>query len=667
MISRRMLPTVVALLFALVAWRSAGAQDDTRGGLTPPRLRFTDGEVSFWRTGAEEWSAAQVNTALAAGDSVYAGDGANLEIQIGARAFVRAGSATQIDLTALEPGYTQFGITGGHAALDLATLPPGQSIEVDSPHGAFTINRPGYYRVDVDEDETEFSAGHGGRATVVSAAGEATDVGDNRRIILAGTDTVQIRMAAASAPDEWDRWNYDRTAQLGERSLSAQYVRPEIAGADDLDRYGDWREQQRYGHVWVPRGVRADWAPYSTGRWVYDPFYQWTWVDDAPWGWAPYHYGRWVHFGGVWGWVPGPVVVAPVYSPALVTFFGVPGIGVSVRVGLPFVSWCALGFGEPIIPWWGRPGFVGRPYWGGWGGPRVVNNVVIKNKTIINVTNITTYQNVHVRNAVVATDRKQFGRGGAQHTSRLDAQQVQQLKPLRGDLRVRPVAASLTPREARGQRPPDRLRTRQVVTTRPPQDTTRPVRAKGIEVKASEMPPQPRVVQAHRLRNADVAHPQAGVRAKKPATVGKLPTEPRRQSRPSTAGEPGQREPRRDQAAPQQPPQPQVPRQERAAPQQPSQPRVRQERAAPQQPPPPQAPPLERAAPHQPSQPHAPRQERAAPHDPSQRQAPPPEPAAAHELSAPKQADPRRSSRDGQAPVDPAPVDPAPGNPRELR
>ena len=77
-----------------------------------------------------------------------------------------------------------------------------------------------------------------------------------------------------------------------------------------------------YGAVWVPRGVAVGWAPYSTGRWVYDPYYGWTWVDDAPWGWAPYHYGRWVHVSGYWGWCPGPIVARPYYSPALVAFYG---------------------------------------------------------------------------------------------------------------------------------------------------------------------------------------------------------------------------------------------------------------------------------------------------------------------------------------------------------
>src|SRR5207249_4407394 len=58
---------------------------------TPPRLSFFNGEVSFWRPGAEDWAPAHVNTPLAAGDSLYAGQGANLELQAGPRAYVRAG------------------------------------------------------------------------------------------------------------------------------------------------------------------------------------------------------------------------------------------------------------------------------------------------------------------------------------------------------------------------------------------------------------------------------------------------------------------------------------------------------------------------------------------------------------------------------------------------
>lgn len=45
--------------------------------------------------------------------------------------------------------------------------------------------------------------------------------------------------------------------------------------------------------------------------------------------------------GGRWGWVAGPVEVAPVYAPALVVFLGAGGIGIGGNVG-----WFPLGRGK---------------------------------------------------------------------------------------------------------------------------------------------------------------------------------------------------------------------------------------------------------------------------------------------------------------------------------
>jgi hypothetical protein len=46
------------------AVRGADAPDQlaTEIGRTPPRLSFTDGQVSFWRPGAQDWVQAQINS-----------------------------------------------------------------------------------------------------------------------------------------------------------------------------------------------------------------------------------------------------------------------------------------------------------------------------------------------------------------------------------------------------------------------------------------------------------------------------------------------------------------------------------------------------------------------------------------------------------------------------
>ena len=65
-----------------VAPPTTGAQ--TRQ-VTPSRLSYLDGDVSFWRPGAQDWTPARLNTALAPGDALYTGQRANVEIQIGTR------------------------------------------------------------------------------------------------------------------------------------------------------------------------------------------------------------------------------------------------------------------------------------------------------------------------------------------------------------------------------------------------------------------------------------------------------------------------------------------------------------------------------------------------------------------------------------------------------
>jgi hypothetical protein len=448
---------------------------------TPPRLAFVEGDVSFWRPGAEDWAPAQVNTPLAEGDELYADTGGRIELQIGPRAFVRAGGDTQIGLETLDVGYLQFKLTGGRIALDLKQLPEGQTVEIDTPAAAVIIDEPGYYRVDVDDRGTSFAVRRG-RATVVASDGTETEVGANQRGFLGSNDTGLADLQPIGELDEWDLWNDARTSRLPERPRSAEYVSRHVTGVDDLDEYGDWREEPRYGRVWVPRNVGPDWAPYSTGRWVYDPYYDWTWVDDAPWGWAPYHYGRWVHVGGYWGWAPGPVVVQPAYAPALVAFFSAPGV--SVSVGLPFVSWCALGWGEPVVPWWGPRHFVGTPWWGGWGGPRVVNNVVINNWYGVNARQIHRYENMNVRHAVVGVERGRFGRGG-RHV-RLDNVSTR-MRPLHGraGLGIKPGRESFVTRDGRGKRPPQRFQERQVVATRSPRDPMQRLRGKGVDAAAA--------------------------------------------------------------------------------------------------------------------------------------------------------------------------------------
>ena len=481
---------LVCVLLA-VCGLQAFAQEGPDRNVTPPRLSFLEGEVSFWRPGAEDWVTARLNTPLAAGDGLYTGRSANTELQLGSRAFVRADENTQLTLINQTQGFLQFKLTGGRVSFDLRYLPADSTLEIDTPDAVFTIQNPGYYRLDVG-GETRFITRRGGLATVVPAGGRPQSILPSEDVVVQEGQPARVATYVAPEPDQWDRWNYARTEDLID-SLSARYLSPGIAGADDLDHYGTWRVVPDYGSVWVPDATPPDWVPYSTGAWVWDPYYEWTWIDDAPWGWAPYHYGRWVNVAGVWAWAPGPVIAhRPPYVPALVAFFGIGhDVAIRLRLGAPGMSWVALGWGEPLLPWWGQSEFRGRPTWRGWGGPQEVNKVAVEPGRPVDVSHFH-YRNATVPHTIVFDPDDRFGRNNG-HVAYHRLDRTDELAPVHGELPVKPNAQSLVGGAAKGIRPPPALVNRPVVSAHQPPEIRRPWRAEAAgEGKAAT--PQTRYV-----------------------------------------------------------------------------------------------------------------------------------------------------------------------------
>jgi len=133
----------------------------------------------------------------------------------------------------------------------------------------------------------------------------------------------------------------------------------------------------------------------------------------------------------------------------------------------------ALGWGEPCVPWWGRPGFIHRPWWGGWGGPRFVNHVAVHRTTVVKVEEIHVYRNAQVHNAVVAVHKDRFGHGGIA-PSRISRVNAESLRPLPTAPEVKATHASAVPAAHRGLRPPEKDLNRPVVATRPPYAAAHP-------------------------------------------------------------------------------------------------------------------------------------------------------------------------------------------------
>ena len=84
------------------------------------------------------------------------------------------------------------------------------------------------------------------------------------RLVLSGTDTLSAAMETATE-DDFSKWC--RSHDYHPDQLAAPYhVSPAMTGYEELDAYGQWATATKYGNVWYPQSVAADWSPYREGH-----------------------------------------------------------------------------------------------------------------------------------------------------------------------------------------------------------------------------------------------------------------------------------------------------------------------------------------------------------------------------------------------------------------
>jgi hypothetical protein len=372
------------------------------------RLGYISGTVSFSPAGQPDWVQAVVNRPLTTGDRLWADANSRAELQIGG-ATIRLGAATSVTLLNLDDSIAQVELSQGTLKVRVRRMGPNQIFEVDTPNLAFTLRRPGEYRIDVSPNDDATAVMMQSGQGEAYGEGASYAVNPQRGYRFYGTGLSDYEALAARRDDDLDRWARDRDRR-DDNSPSARYVSPEVVGYEDLDANGTWRADRNYGNVWTPNRVAAGWTPYHDGHWAWIDPWGWTWVDDAPWGYAVSHYGRWANINGSWGWVPGPPREQAVYAPALVAFVGGKNFQVAVSVGsaIAAVGWFPLAPREVYQP--------SYPVSRGYFDHINRSNAVIAPTTITNVynttntTNVTNviYANQRVTGAVVAVPAQAF-------------------------------------------------------------------------------------------------------------------------------------------------------------------------------------------------------------------------------------------------------------------
>ncbi|HEX2791645.1 MAG TPA: DUF6600 domain-containing protein [Steroidobacteraceae bacterium] len=370
---------------AVLSGTRVSAQQDADGqqaatDVDPPtraaRLSYVEGAVSVQPAGVDDWSAATINRPLTSGDQLWSDRGSRAEIEFGS-ATLSIAENTSVALLNLSDDAVQLQLSAGTINITQRDPDPAASFETDAPNASVSLARPGGYRIGVDAAGSTTVAIRNGQAQVITSAGQSVILRGGQGAQFAPSGDVDV--ATVGPADEFDRWCVQRQQRWPQNQDTTQYVSSDVVGAQELNNYGEWSQEQDYGYVWYPTAVAIDWAPYRYGRWLWVTPWGWTWVDSAPWGYAPFHYGRWAYLHERWGWVPAPPRSHAVYAPALVAWMGGPGPG-------PGVGWLPLAPGEVYLPGYRV-------------SPRYLRNVNVSNTTILNTTYITNvYQNPALQN-----------------------------------------------------------------------------------------------------------------------------------------------------------------------------------------------------------------------------------------------------------------------------
>lgn len=384
LLSKSLSKIAALIVTSLFLQTPAHAQDIPPGRVA--RVSYVSGNISFVDAGSDTWTSLQPNRPISTGDSLQVPYAGRAELHVGSNA-IRMQDNTRMSFTLLDDDNTQIDMAQGSMLLKIRSLTTRENFDIRTPNLVFSLQEPGEYRININDDNT---------TTVMVRRGTAIARGERDTITIrqgeqsrfAGANLQHTLIGSVPPFDTFDLWAADRD-RAEENVETARYVSREVIGYEQLDNFGVWETHTDYGPVWYPSQVSATWAPYRDGNWVWVAPWGWTWVDSAPWGFAPYHYGRWAYIGTRWAWVPGSYqqYIRPVYAPALVAFVGDGQYFASISTGgryrsQPCVAWFPLGPGEAY-----RPGYTTNQYYIQRLNQNIVINNIVVNNNYINQNN----------------------------------------------------------------------------------------------------------------------------------------------------------------------------------------------------------------------------------------------------------------------------------------
>jgi len=311
--------------FALLAGTQPAVADSSHARVI--RLSLAQGDVRFTREAhgdaladqKAQWEKAQANLPIRQGYVIATDNGrAEVEFENGAMAFLSENTVLDFYDLSLEDGArtTRLVLRQGSASF---YVNPSNGDYFSVTGGDFTVEANGKssFRVNNFDDgsDVDVLTGH----TSVLHKKETTQLNKGQSLSMkAGEDAVDIgRLPSGDDFDHWVSGRIDTVSSATNASLQYTNLPYYAPGYADLYTYGAWSSCGGYGYGWRPFGASLGWSPFSTGQWLWDPGFGWTFASYQPWGWAPYHYGGWLFDASCGGWFYSP--------PAYFGYGGYPG------------------------------------------------------------------------------------------------------------------------------------------------------------------------------------------------------------------------------------------------------------------------------------------------------------------------------------------------------
>lgn len=265
------------------------------------------------------------NAPLLAGDAFATLSGAQGEIEIDPRDFVRLDGETGVQVLSLAPQRRDLRLMTG--TIELSISRNGDAPSVETPALPLVPDAPGLYRISVAGTSTTLLTEEGSLRVVTPNGTQY--LGPGEQLTIDGTSSApHLHYASPPAPDAFDAFNQ---------------ARDESAHRDIFALYGTWVKLQTYGLAWRPREY-SGWAPYRSGRWLWRKAFGWTWIARESWGWTPYHSGAWMYDSKLgWCWVPPRLRSAISQQSSNAVFFALVSNGRTQSIG-----WTPSAPGEPF-------------------------------------------------------------------------------------------------------------------------------------------------------------------------------------------------------------------------------------------------------------------------------------------------------------------------------